>query len=173
MKDNQNQSSKNNSNRNNTKNANSSNKRKEPMKLWAGLGVAILIGIGAYFYNKPPESLSASSTPNQVAQGELLFKANCQSCHGADAKGENPTLSRGGTKPGGGYLAPALNGTGHAWHHADQMLFGIIKNGSVADDSPMIGFKDKLSDDEIVAVMQYFKSLWPEKIQTMHAMRDQ
>jgi mono/diheme cytochrome c family protein len=35
----------------------------------------------------------------------------------------------------------------------------------------MRGFKDKLSDDDIVAVLQYVKSLWPDEIQVRHAMR--
>jgi len=30
-----------------------------------------------------------------------------------------------------------------------------------------------LSDEKIVTVIQYFKSLWPEKIRTHHAMRIQ
>ena len=34
----------------------------------------------------------------------------------------------------------------------------------------MRGFGDRLSDEKIVAVIQYFKSLWPEKIRTHHAM---
>jgi len=33
----------------------------------------------------------------------------------------------------------------------------------------MRGFKDKLSDDDIVAVLQYVKSLWPDEIQVRHA----
>ena len=51
------------------------------------------------------------------------------------------------------------------------MLFSTVKDGSVAKDSTMLGFKEKLSDDDIVAVLQYVKSLWPDEIQVRHAMR--
>ena len=71
-------------------------------------------------------------------------------------------------KDQGGYLAPALNGTGHAWHHPDEVLFRIIHEGSIAEDSPMRGFAGKLSDSEIVASIHYFKSLWPEEILNRH-----
>ncbi|MBC8259978.1 MAG: cytochrome c [SAR324 cluster bacterium] len=146
-------------------------KKKEPLWMWLGLGISIVIGITAYLYYQPPETLSASATPEQVALGEKLFAENCLSCHGQGARGENPAQSRGGQKADGSYLAPALNGTGHAWHHPNEMLFSTVKDGSIAKGSTMIGFSDRLSDAEIVAVLQYVKSLWPDEIQVRHAMR--
>ena len=153
-----------------TKNSTSA-KKKEPLWLWGGLALFIIIGAVAYYYYQPPSTLSATATPEQIVLGEQLFSENCLSCHGAKATGENPAQSRGGQKADGSYLAPALNGNGHAWHHPNEMLFSTVKNGSVAKDSPMRGFKDKLSDDDIVAVLQYVKSLWPDEIQVRHAMR--
>ena len=146
-------------------------KSKEPLWLWVGLIITIIMGAGAYFYYQSTDSLSATATPEKITLGEKLFTENCLSCHGSGARGENPAQSRGGQKADGSYLAPALNGTGHAWHHPNEMLFSTIKDGSIAKDSPMRGFKDKLSDDDIVAVLQYIKSLWPDEIQVRHAMR--
>ena len=146
-------------------------KSKEPLWLWVGLIITIIMGAGAYFYYQSTDSLSATATQEKIALGEKLFTENCLSCHGSGARGENPAQSRGGQKADGSYLAPALNGTGHAWHHPNEMLFSTIKDGSIAKDSPMRGFKDKLSDDDIVAVLQYIKSLWPDEIQVRHAMR--
>mgnify|MGYP001026006298 FL=1 len=154
-----------------TKKGQTKSKRKEPLWMWAGLGICIVIGVTAYFYYQPPDSLSASATPTQIKLGEKLFAENCLSCHGSGARGENLAQSRGGQKADGSYLAPALNGTGHAWHHPNEMLFSTVKDGSVAKDSTMLGFKEKLSDDDIVAVLQCVKSLWPDEIQVRHAMR--
>jgi hypothetical protein len=84
------------------------------------------------------------------------------------AVGENFHHPMGGMKDQGGYLAPALNGTGHAWHHPDAVLFNIIQEGSIAEDSPMRGFAGRLSDAEIVASIHYFKSLWPKEILNRH-----
>ncbi len=154
----------------NTKN-NPSPKKKASLWLWGGLALFIIVGAGAYFYYQPPSTLSAKATPAQIVRGEQVFSENCLSCHGAEAIGENPAQSRGGQKADGSYLAPALNGKGHTWHHPNEMLFSTVKDGSVAKDSPMRGFKDKLSDDDIIAVLQYVKSLWPDEIQVKHAMR--
>ena len=69
-----------------------------------------------------------------------------------------------GTKPGGGYLAPALNGSGHAWHHPPEMLFKIIRDGSPAEESAMLGWRDRMNDSEIREVLAYLFSLWPQEI---------
>ena len=69
----------------------------------------------------------------------------------------------------GGYLAPALNGTGHAWHHPNSVLFKTIKHGSIASDSSMRAFSNRLSDKEIVMIIHYFKSLWPDPIREKHS----
>lgn len=102
--------------------------------------------------------------PSLVARGEDLFAQNCAQCHGEKAVGENAQFVKGGTKPGGSYWAPALNGSAHAWHHPPDALFEIIKKGSPADDSPMRGLGDKLSDEDIHAVLAYLQSLWPEQL---------
>ena len=68
-----------------------------------------------------------------------------------------------------GYLAPALNGTGHAWHHPNSVLFKTIKHGSIASDSSMRAFSNRLSDKEIVMIIYYFKSLWPDPIREKHS----
>ena len=154
-----------------TKKGQAQRKSGKNFRLWGGMILFIILAAGAYFYYQPPDSLSATATPEQIALGEQLYSENCLSCHGAKAIGENPAQSRGGQKADGSYLSPALNGKGHAWHHPNEMLFSTVKDGSIAKDSPMRGFKDKLSDDDIVAVLHYVKSLWPDEIQVRHAMR--
>ncbi|MCP4297939.1 MAG: cytochrome c [Proteobacteria bacterium] len=110
------------------------------------------------------DPLQRTVSTESIKQGEKLFKTNCQSCHGVAGVGEDPKRPMGADKLTGGYFAPALNGSGHTWHHPDKMLFNNIKNGSFAEDSQMIGVKDKLNDEEIVSIMHYFQSLWPKRI---------
>ena len=116
--------------------------------------------------------IAIAESPSPEAKGKLLFKQNCEVCHGLDGRGENPLKPMGGMKDDGVYLAPAINGTGHTWHHPDGMIFDIIKNGSFAKESPMRGFKEKFADEDINLIMNYFKTMWPEKIRTMHAKRE-
>ena len=94
---------------------------------------------------------------------------NCSSCHGVEGVGQNPESPNGGMLDEGGYLAPALNGTGHAWHHPNSVLFKTIKHGSIASDSSMRAFSNRLSDKEIVMIIHYFKSLWPDPIREKHS----
>lgn len=101
-------------------------------------------------------------TESMVSQGKPLYQANCAQCHGGFGQG-----SPDWRKPtdDGRYLPPPLNGTGHAWHHSLDQLRGVIKYGrgpGVPSDMPAWG--EKLSDEEINAVMAWFQSRWPDEI---------
>ena len=117
-------------------------KRKEPIWLWLGVAGIILAGVFAYFHYTPPASLEERPSAQTVQRGQELYAQNCAVCHGPTAGGENPNSPGGGIKPEGGQSAPALNGTGHAWHHPNVMLFNKIKYGSEDKTSAMQGFKD-------------------------------
>jgi len=145
-------------------------KRKEP--LWGWVVVIAALALGGYYtlWPTPNNPLSEPPTSEQVTQGQKIFQQNCAACHGPAATGQNPKRPKGGMMANGTHLAPALNGTGHAWHHANELLFNTVKHGSMAKDSPMRGFADRLSDEEIVSVLQYVKSLWPDEIRVRHAM---
>ena len=56
---------------------------------------------------------------------------------------------------------PPHDETGHTWHHSDDQLFRITKLGVPAIvpdyESDMMGFADKLSDEEIRAVIEFIK----------------
>lgn len=108
-----------------------------------------------------------ASNRRLVSQGELLYEQQCAACHGINLEGQPNWRQRNddGTLP-----APPHDATGHTWHHPDQMLFDITKYGTTAFvgegyKSTMIGFGDKLEDEEIWAVLSYIKSRWPRKIQ--------
>jgi mono/diheme cytochrome c family protein len=103
--------------------------------------------------------------PDLVAQGEGIYRQYCAACHGAQGEGQ-PNWKQ--PLADGSYPAPPHNADGHTWHHGDGTLFKYIKEGGAGLNIPnfksnMPGFGDTLSDEEIVAVITYLKSLWPEE----------
>jgi hypothetical protein len=76
-------------------------------------------------------------------------------------------------KPDGRMPAPPHDASGHTWHHPDDVLFEITRNGisafaPPAYESDMPAFGD-LGDAEIRAVLAFIKSSWPEDIRHRHA----
>ncbi len=63
--------------------------------------------------------------------------------------------------------APPHDASGHTWHHPDDVLFRITREGpgAVAGngyESNMPGFAETLSDFEIRTVLAFIGSTWPE-----------
>jgi len=52
-----------------------------------------------------------------------------------------------------------------AWDHDDKTLFNTIKYGLKVAGWPgiVMRFKDRLQDDEIVAIIAYFKTFWTDE----------
>lgn len=101
-----------------------------------------------------------------VAAGEIVYQAQCASCHGQYLEGQANWRSRDDN----GFLpAPPHDATGHTWHHADDLLFEITKYGPgvVINDTnyktQMPAFQNILSDADIVAVLSFIKNTWPEE----------
>ena len=92
-----------------------------------------------------------------AAEGEVLYRANCAVCHGADLAGA-PDWRVPDEK--GRYKPPPMDSTGHTWHHSDQLLTDIVLNGSPDQKSAMRGFSDRLSTDDVAAILAFFKSRW-------------
>ena len=109
--------------------------------------------------------------PGIVALGQTVYAEHCAACHGADLEGEPNWRSRG---PDGLLPAPPHDETGHTWHHADQVLFDITKLGVVRAanlqdyQSAMPAYEGVLTDDEIIAVLSFIKSTWPDDIRQRH-----
>lgn len=99
--------------------------------------------------------------PTLIARGAGIYTANCAECHGARAEGA-PNWQRPG--PDGKYPAPPLDGSGHAWHHPRTALAQTIHGGTLKLGGSMPAWKDKLTDDDIEAVIAWMQSLWPEEI---------
>tara|TARA_E500000331_G_scaffold37247_1_gene31080 strand:- start:474 stop:965 length:492 start_codon:yes stop_codon:yes gene_type:complete len=104
-----------------------------------------------------------------VSLGINVYEANCIKCHKAELSGaENWKTLR---DEDGHRLAPPLNGYGHSWHHSPEQIFNTIRYGLVYFDPNYEGkmnANDKLTDEEIWAVIEYMYSIWPEDVQSKY-----
>jgi thiol:disulfide interchange protein DsbC len=107
-------------------------------------------------------------TDEQVVQGKQLFAANCARCHGKNAESVPNWRKRDAN---GNYVPPPLNGTAHAWHHSLGILRQTIRKGGKPVGGIMPAFEDKLSDDQIDAIIAWFQSLWSDEIYSMWIQR--
>jgi len=116
----------------------------------------------------PPIS---ADDPRQVALGAEVYAARCAQCHGANLEGQPNWRQR---QANGRLPAPPHDASGHTWHHPDEILFGITKNGMApyapagyASDMP--AFAGVLADAEIAAALAFIKSRWPDEIRGRQA----
>ncbi len=94
----------------------------------------------------------------RVAQGQVLYAAHCAACHGANLEGA-PNWKT--PESDGSFPAPSHDDSGHTWHHPDGLLLEIIaEGGDPALGSRMPGFKDPLTADERLAILDFIKSRW-------------
>ena len=122
---------------------------------------------GAWFFQDGTVVPGDATDLDQVAFGSRIYSRICANCHGAGLDGqlgwEEPL--KDGTR-----LAPAHSAEGKTWRRGDQALFEVVKVGgeTLKPDggvSRMPGFGDKLTDDEIWAVIAFIKSTWPSSVQ--------
>lgn len=101
-----------------------------------------------------------------AARGQAVYQQHCASCHGADLKGQPDWTTRDAR---GRLPAPPHDESGHTWHHDDEVLFEVTKYGMgkhapAGYVSDMPAFGGQLSEDEIIAVLAYIKSRWPDHV---------
>lgn len=107
-----------------------------------------------------------------AVDGRNLYAQHCASCHGAALEGEPNWQQRNSA---GLMPAPPHDASGHTWHHSDQQLLRIVRDG-LASISPgyrtsMPAFGSVLTDREILSILDYFKSVWPEREREFQASR--
>jgi mono/diheme cytochrome c family protein len=106
-----------------------------------------------------------------TARGASIYAAQCASCHGANLQGQPNWRERG---PDGLLPAPPHDASGHTWHHPDALLIRITRDGvaAVAGDpnyrTAMPIYRGLMSDEDIVAVLSWIKSRWPEDVRAKH-----
>ena len=136
--------------------------------------IAVTVAVAAWFVIRGDGGTGAdASDPELVALGAAVYEEHCAACHGANLEGEPDWQRR---KADGTLPAPPHDETGHTWHHSDELLFRLTRDGPgiVAGDdyrSTMPAYAGILSDREIWAVLAYIKSRWPPEIQKVQAER--
>jgi mono/diheme cytochrome c family protein len=132
----------------------------------AAAAVAV-VGFGSFSFVTRGQAVDP-----QLTAGKRLYAANCAGCHGAELEGQPDWMER---RPNGRLPAPPHDETGHTWHHSDKQLFTIAKFGleaiSPGYESDMPAFEGVLTDAEILAILDYIKSTWPERERASQAER--
>jgi len=136
----------------------------------AGAGVIAMVTVASLAQNNRPQVpeglmfLGEPVTEAQVVLGQNIYADNCAACHGADLEGQPDWQRR---LDNGRMPAPPHDESGHTWHHSDRNLFIVTRGGVEAVvpgyESDMPAFGETLSDAELVAVLSYLKSTWPER----------
>jgi mono/diheme cytochrome c family protein len=102
--------------------------------------------------------------PADIAIGQQLYAQHCASCHLPNLAGQ-PNWKK--KLANGKYPAPPHDDTGHTWHHRDEVLVQITLNGGdgTGDMShgDMPAFKDKLTAQQVLQILAFFKSRWSEE----------
>ena len=131
----------------------------------------VISGNAAAHHERKDTSIVLDYLEDSTVQlGSVLYDEHCASCHGQNLGGQPDWHKRDQD----GYLpAPPHDETGHTWHHTDKYLFEMTKYGLqafVGDGykTRMPMYKDILSDSEIIAVLSFIKSRWPEEVIQIH-----
>ncbi|WP_420023958.1 c-type cytochrome (plasmid) [Cereibacter azotoformans] len=124
-----------------------------------------LVATAAALWHLLPDRTPTAADPDTLALGRQVYANECAACHGANLEGQPDWRER---LPNGRLPAPPHDASGHTWHHPDEQLLAIIREGTAAIvgngyESDMPGFGDSLTEVEIRAVLDYIKSTWPER----------
>lgn len=137
-----------------------------------GLAACVgLIGFAAQTHAQDTAGLFDCQNQTVLARGAEIYSDNCAACHGTNLEGQANWRTERSAQ--GRALAPPHDPTGYTWHHPDIQLFQIVKYGTAAlvgggYQSDMAAYDDVLTDADILAVMAFIKSTWPNDITERH-----
>lgn len=141
--------------------------RHSRLGLWFGLAAVVLcVAIVGYIDSQRPDQISLADAENrkQVELGEQTYQQNCLACHGLKLKGK-PSWEVESAKQAG----IPLSADGTTWHLSDRHLFDAIATGQrikagttkqIHDTAYGKAQGGPLSDQEIWALIAYFKTTW-------------
>ena len=93
----------------------------------------------------------AAMTSMRAAEVKENWEKHCQKCHGADGKGQTKMGRQSGVKD---YTDPKVQA-----ELKDENAIKIVKEGIVEKDKKkMDPYKDKLTDEEIKALIAYIRA---------------
>ncbi len=151
---------------------------KNMVALIALLLIVCVGGVVIFIPDTPTTVLVSSEKILSVSTGEKLYQQHCASCHGKNLEGQPNWRT---PIPEGGFPAPPHDETGHTWHHDDETLFNYTKLGGkgIAEqfdyenpNSGMPAYEDILGDNEIISILNYIKSTWPQEIRDIQSARN-
>ena len=151
------------------------------------IAISVILLVLSACTSEPPSTLDTQLvvSPDDIAAyaqladdetltlGQQIYETNCASCHGVNGEGQFPNAPMQPDATGR-IGAPPHNSNGHTWHHDDDMLYRIVNNGGMGTQDrfyPMPALGEQLSDDEIVAVISYIKTMWTEEERRIQAER--
>ena len=141
-------------------------------KFLVWLTLLLLIAACTAKRDKTSPTPNDSANSSQLTLGRQVYLHNCAACHGANGEGQRPDapLRKDET---GRFPAPPHNSTGHTWHHDDDLLIQIIREGGMGDEDfyEMPAFGNVLTDEEIKAVLAFIKTLWTEEQRALQQER--
>jgi mono/diheme cytochrome c family protein len=121
-----------------------------------------------------PDTVSVAAVPTldaqRIAQGQELYDQHCAVCHGANLEGEANWQEQNAN---GTFRSPPHDESGHTWHHGDSSLVAAVMLGGaripadVGGTSAMPAYESVLTDEEVLAILDYIKSTWPEEIRAI------
>lgn len=94
----------------------------------------------------------AEDKPGDAKNGQSIYVQHCQRCHGAKGKGDGPDAASLSIKPPS-FLSPESR------THTDDEFLAILVWGTVY--SPMHGYWDRLTREEMQDVVAYIRTLAP------------
>lgn len=143
------------------------NARAGVVSIFAVVLAAVAAWVFFHRLSVPPGARIDPRDPAQLARGRVVYEERCAVCHGRQLEGQPDWRMR---LPNGRMPAPPHDDTGHTWHHADEVLIAIIRNGLVPPHAPagyesdMPEFGPVLSDEDIRAVLAYIESHWSDDV---------
>ena len=93
--------------------------------------------------NIPPETVIEAS-PEPITSGKTIYLGYCAPCHGSNGKGNR------------GFAADFVNDT-ERMSKSDEELLNSIREGFSGTIGVMPRWKNRLSEEEIVSVLQYIR----------------
>ena len=134
------------------------------MVVLAGAGAIAALAQQAASDGASMEVLGQVVNAETLQLGKELYAETCSSCHGANLEGQPDWKRR---LDNGRMPAPPHDASGHTWHHPDQDLLVIVRDGLGAIvpgyESDMPAFGSTLTDEDIGAILAFIKSTWPER----------
>ena len=116
----------------------------------------LVFALSGVVFSLAGSSVFAQDYQGNPKGGEALYQQHCLRCHGAKGDGNGPE---------GKYLIiPPADFHSTSNTKMDSELFIIIKFGLIF--SPMHGWADRLTDEEILDVISYIRFLAPFKALT-------